>query len=282
MLKRIITAVVALALLIPALIFGGVWVAWALFAVVCAVSIYELLGCCGLKKEYLISIPSIVGFPILCCLPALIGYAFDYYGREGLRTAFKISNLALLLFPLAFVLFLIIAVLKHKNLDIEKLSMFACVAIYVTAGFGSLSYLRVAFGKNSIWTLWFVFAVSWMTDTFAYFTGMAFGKKKLCPEISPKKTVAGAIGGTVFGTLAGVTVMWVFVGEPLLGLVALPLSVISQFGDLAASLIKRKFGVKDYGKLFPGHGGVLDRFDSVIAVAICTAIAASVYSVFIK
>ncbi len=279
MLKRIITAVVALALLIPALIFGGVWAAWALFAVVCAVSVYELLGCCGLKKEYFISVPSIIGFPVLCCLPALMYFALKNFGAESMRVTFRLTNLALLLFPLAFVLFLIIAVLRYKNLDIEKLSMFACVAVYVTAGFGALSYLRVDYG---LWALWFVFAVSWMTDTFAYFTGMAFGKKKLCPDISPKKTVAGAIGGTVFGTLAGVIVLWVFIGKPLFGLVALPLSIISQFGDLAASLIKRKFGVKDYGKLFPGHGGVLDRFDSVIAVAICTAAAAIVWSVFIK
>jgi phosphatidate cytidylyltransferase len=117
-----------------------------------------------------------------------------------------------------------------------------------------------------------VFAVSWCTDTFAYFGGMFFGKRKLCPDISPKKTVAGAISGTLFGTLAGVAVFWIAHGSPLMGLIALPLSIVSQFGDLSASIIKRYFGVKDYGKLFPGHGGMVDRFDSIIPTSIVSTI----------
>ena len=143
--------------------------------------------------------------------------------------------------------------------------MFFALVLYITAGFVSLSALRAVYG---LWAVAFALCIPWFTDTFAYFGGMLFGKKKLCPEISPKKTVAGAVCGTIFGTLIGVIVLWVSVDAPILGIAALPISVMSQFGDLAASVIKRHFGIKDYGKIFPGHGGVLDRFDSVIPSAI--------------
>jgi phosphatidate cytidylyltransferase len=115
-----------------------------------------------------------------------------------------------------------------------------------------------------------------MTDTFAYFTGMLFGKHKLIPAVSPKKTVEGAVGGTLFAI--GFTVLYGFIigkvssASPnylALVLVSLLVSILSQCGDLVMSLIKRKYGIKDYGKLFPGHGGVLDRFDSIIVTSAC-------------
>ena len=116
-----------------------------------------------------------------------------------------------------------------------------------------------------------------MTDTFAYFTGFFLGKHKLCPEISPKKTVEGAVGGVV-GAIIG-SVLLALIMNKCVGfeegfsyleaaLIAVPLSFIGQIGDLAASLTKRHFGVKDYGKIFPGHGGVMDRFDSIIPITI--------------
>ena len=113
-----------------------------------------------------------------------------------------------------------------------------------------------------------------MTDIFAYFCGLAFGKHKLIPDVSPKKTVEGSIGGIIFCAIGyivyGIIVSRVFDVEMnifALGIFGLIISVVAQIGDLSASLIKREFGVKDYGSLFPGHGGVLDRFDSVIAVS---------------
>ena len=113
-----------------------------------------------------------------------------------------------------------------------------------------------------------------MTDTFAYFSGYFFGKHKLCPEISPKKTVEGSIGGSlwsvgivlVYGLLVdkqfGVEINYI-----KLGVLGVLIAIVSQIGDLTASVIKRKYGVKDYGTIFPGHGGVLDRLDSIIATA---------------
>lgn len=114
--------------------------------------------------------------------------------------------------------------------------------------------------------IWIVFIAAFATDTFAYFSGMFFGKHKLCPEISPKKTVEGSIGGIVGSVVTIVIFSIVFKLENILGMAILGviLSVMSQIGDLTASRIKRTAGVKDYGDLMPGHGGVLDRFDSIL------------------
>ena len=258
MVTRIITAVVALLLLIPLLVFGGMWGAGALFALICGFSVYEMLSCCGLLKKYYISVPSIL-FATLCALIPIIGYPHTLL----------IIGFCLAAVPFSLVCFLFVSVTAHKSIDPERLLMFFALALYITAGFASLSLIRSLYG---LWSVALVLCVSWVTDTMAYFSGMLFGKRKLCPEISPKKTVAGAIGGTIFGTLAGVAVYWIAFGTPLWGIMALPLSVVSQFGDLSASVIKRRFGVKDYGKIFPGHGGVLDRFDSIIPVSIMTAL----------
>ncbi len=119
------------------------------------------------------------------------------------------------------------------------------------------------------------FVISPVSDTFAYFTGMAIGGKKLCPKISPKKTWAGAIGGTVGGAISALLVYFIFnpqisFSSPVLFFVVLGLvaSVVNIFGDLFESIIKRKAGVKDSGKILPGHGGVLDRIDGTMFVMV--------------
>lgn len=257
MLKRIITGAIAAVCLVLVLVFGKTLGAAILFAVACGISMYEMLSCCGLLKNWYISVPSMLYTAFCALLPAIVNHTVNLIG-------FLLASI-----PFVLVCFLFVAVLAHKSVDIGKITMFFALALYITAGFASLTFLRNYYGLSSVVL---VFVIACVTDIFAYFTGMLFGKKKLCPEISPKKTVAGAIGGTVFGTIAGMAVYWIVVGNPLYGLVALPLSVVGQLGDLSASLVKRKFGVKDYGKIFPGHGGVLDRFDSIIPVAIVTAI----------
>lgn len=117
--------------------------------------------------------------------------------------------------------------------------------------------------------MWLVFIIAFGTDTFAYLVGTKFGKHKLCPHISPKKSVEGAIGGIVGSIVLSVIYGIFFEIEPLwsLGIMALVGSIVSQIGDLTASRIKRLVGIKDFGKLMPGHGGALDRFDSIIFAA---------------
>jgi phosphatidate cytidylyltransferase len=124
------------------------------------------------------------------------------------------------------------------------------------------------FHARGAWFVLYVFAVTWITDTGAYFTGMRWGKRPLAPRLSPKKTVEGAIGGLAAATAMSLAWgMWIglpwwhclFLG-PVLGFLA-------QVGDLCESAIKRDLGIKDFGTLLPGHGGILDRFDSLLFTA---------------
>ncbi len=120
----------------------------------------------------------------------------------------------------------------------------------------------------------FLFAVVWATDILAYFVGRAFGGPKLWPAVSPKKTWSGAVGGTIAAVVLGVAAVWIAGLGRLapVAVVAFVLSVISQFGDLMESAIKRRFGVKDASHLIPGHGGVMDRLDGFVAAALAAAV----------
>lgn len=157
----------------------------------------------------------------------------------------------------------------------ETIEIFASVFgwIYVAVMMSYVYMIRIS--EGGIYTIWLVFLCSWVCDTFAYLAGMAMGKHKMSPILSPKKTIEGAIGGVAGSALLGVIYAVClqdyldFLSSPI---VMIPLicvcgSLISMVGDLAASAIKRKHEIKDYGKLIPGHGGILDRFDSVIITA---------------
>lgn len=132
----------------------------------------------------------------------------------------------------------------------------------------SLAWLRDG-DQAGLLAILFLFAVVWATDIFAYFVGRSLGGPKLAPSISPGKTQSGALGGTLGGVVAGVALA-AFAGLgnlPLLALVAFLLSVVSQVGDLFESWVKRRHGVKDSGNIIPGHGGVMDRVDGLVAAA---------------
>lgn len=144
------------------------------------------------------------------------------------------------------------------------------VAGLAYAGFSGFA---LAFLRDSDWSglaaMLFLFAVVWATDIFAYFVGKAVGGPKLAPAISPGKTQSGALGGTIFGVAAGVLVA-IVLGLPnlvLLALVALVLSIVAQAGDLFESWVKRRHGAKDSSAIIPGHGGVMDRVDGLVAAA---------------
>ena len=194
----------------------------------------------------------------------IVGYIFAAY------LAIKnIFNLPLMYtYAIIFGLFLVcIAYMLKGKKNIIDVSITFSGIFYVAIFFDFVVLTKNGFGKGDIY-VWLIFIISFCTDVFAYFTGYFFGKHKLIPLVSPKKTIEGSIGG-ILGSTVGCMILGHFFGMEMIHMVVIGLvgSIIAQFGDLFASSIKRYVGIKDYGKLIPGHGGILDRFDSVILVA---------------
>ncbi|MBE6596800.1 MAG: phosphatidate cytidylyltransferase [Ruminococcaceae bacterium] len=261
---RIITAIVAICILLPVLFFSGTVVFPIAIALVSAIAVYEMMKCIGLK-ELKITLPL---YLFALAGPFLVRYAADPY---------KVATLAFVVGSLYLLYLFALSVMSHGKYDFAKISTVFTVALYIIISFSLIIYIR-DFGEFGKYLYLLIFIGAWVTDTFAYFTGVFFGKHKLIPDVSPKKTVEGSIGGIFFCVLS--FVVFGIVTESFFGTDAnliflavggLVMSLISQIGDLIMSVIKRHYGIKDYGKLFPGHGGMLDRFDSVLAVALGVA-----------
>jgi phosphatidate cytidylyltransferase len=167
----------------------------------------------------------------------------------------------------------------HAALRIEQLSFLFFFAILLAFSTNCFVYLRDMFGPIvGLYGVLVTLAGAWMSDTGAYFFGIALGRRRLAPTISPKKTVEGALGGAVVALASQMLVAWIYtrycaltgasvsVNYWLLALLSPFISALSVLGDLSASVVKRQFGVKDFGRIMPGHGGALDRFDSVLLV----------------
>lgn len=170
----------------------------------------------------------------------------------------KVSNIFIFAAILLLIYFFVKRDVKVSDLGITFFSIF-----YIPFLFQHIIYL-----SDGAY-IWLVFIIAWGTDTFAYVFGMLFGKHKLCPNLSPKKTVEGSIGGI----LGAVSLTYLYINYLEIGpywtflLIAFIGSIVAQIGDLTASKIKRITGIKDFGFIMPGHGGVLDRFDSILFIA---------------
>jgi phosphatidate cytidylyltransferase len=168
-------------------------------------------------------------------------------------------------FLVTFVSMLFLFSPKHDKLEDAMVMM---VSLFYIVFFSYHVYLVDGLTEYKI-LIWLIFITAFGTDIFAYFTGYLIGKHKLCPNISPKKTVEGAIGGAL-GSLGLCAAFAAALAPDLMKdclIIGIAGGVISQFGDLTASIFKRKMGIKDYGNLIPGHGGIMDRFDSILFTA---------------
>ena len=179
------------------------------------------------------------------------------------------NNVDYLVYILGILAFIsLIIPIINLNYNFSDVSVTILGFVYVGVFFSFIPLINsMEYGK---YLVWLVFISSWLCDTTAYYTGRMFGKTKLCPEVSPKKTVEGSIGGLlgsaiscgIFGfAIASYGVNISLIHYIIIGLIC---GVFCQFGDLVASSIKRYAGVKDYSNLIPGHGGILDRFDIIL------------------
>jgi len=206
-----------------------------------------------------------LSFIALICYYMLIAGSWraDSYALDG--------SLSIILFGTFTVLNLIFFTIKHEKISPQDVMINIFGFFYVGILLSHVYLVRAhEFGAYFVW---FIFISAWACDTCAYFSGMLFGKRKLAPNLSPKKTIEGAIGGTLGAAVIGgiyghfisidAGINLVILGA-IIGFVG---AIFAQFGDLSASAIKRHLGIKDYGNLIPGHGGILDRFDSVIFTA---------------
>lgn len=276
---RVITSVFITIVLIAILLLSNT-IAYSLaLSALALIAANEVLKVFDLDKKYLIAIPAYIA---TFAMPTA-----SFVMTEVMEKAASdfIIALALVMFVLMLYLF-VVAVFAKGKIEFASLSAGFVLVMYITACFSALSVIRYV-GEAGIINLGMVFIGAWISDIFAYFTGRLFGKHKLIPEVSPKKTVEGSIGAIVFTTLLMLLYGWIVSlvtdFEPrylVLGLSAPILSVVGQIGDLFASLVKRERGVKDYGKLLPGHGGIMDRFDSILTVSGATMVITLLFTPF--
>ena len=263
--QRVITGVLFAIIFIVAILLINT-IAFPIFlSLLSAIAVWEVEKAVGLKNKLIMVFSIAVGV----CIPFMVEFGVSIpIGAFG---------------GLYVVAILILMLLQYDKTRFHEavISIFASVCIpyafSVMIIFRDIDEYVDGYSKvEGFYFLIFAVFASWMTDIFAYFVGSKFGKHKLCPKISPKKSVEGAIGGVLGAVLLNVLLLFIFkkfffesgTGLSYLGvaLLSVVLSVVSMFGDLAASTVKRNFGIKDFGKLLPGHGGIMDRFDSALFV----------------
>ena len=253
--KRVISAIVALIIVIPLIILGG----YPYYIGVCIVSIIgfkEMLSVREKEKK----IPFI--------MKAISMIAYITIVMSAIKT-FNIFNIdyKLLILGIFACLIPLIAMEKRKY-DAEDALFLLAIVLFLGISFNFLIVIR----NISLYYLLYVVIVTTMSDTFAHFWGSKIGRIKLCPNVSPNKTVEGMVGGTIFGTFLAGAFFLTFINTNanifLVGVISLALSLVAQFGDLVFSAIKRRYGVKDYGNIIPGHGGIMDRVDGLLFVGI--------------
>ena len=269
---RVLVGVIGVPFLLVVLVWAPAWATMILVAAMCAVGAYELLhAVSGGRRIRLLLTTVAVAILINPCI-YLESMQRDMVWSWAVIPTFPVWYFLALVFVVVLFCSSIFRYGKKTAIPFSDLT----AAIFAGLVFPLMlsCLLRLRLMENGALWVFVPLAISFGSDTFALFAGMLFGRHKLAPHVSPKKTVEGAVGGLVGGVVGMLLIKWIggaltpvhlgyglAVGMGLLG------SVIGQIGDLSFSVVKREFGVKDYGRLLPGHGGVLDRFDSVTFVA---------------
>ena len=267
---RLMTAVVGLSLFAAILCFFQTPVINVAVSIISVVAVYEIAQAVGCDRPR--------SLLLLCaCFAAVVPF---------LKTSL-ISNILPVLVYLLFVLVFLVVIRHYPDLDITRVGLLMMMSLGVSMALNCLVYIRDTAPSMSIgiYYVLIIFGSAWWSDAGAYFVGSRFGKHKMAPLISPKKSMEGLYGGLVVAVLGNLLVSCLFSllhNSQILGgyspvdfhinylyvaLVSPVLALTGVLGDLSASVIKRRFEVKDFGTIFPGHGGMMDRFDSLLFVA---------------
>ena len=255
--ERVISGIILVVLALAAILPGGAILAITL-CIISIIGFLELTKACGVGVASKVNALEIIG------IMAIVGYYFLIYFAQT-PTYFMF---AIILFMIGLMFVYVFGFPKYTANQVMT-TYFSLIYAPVMLSFVFLTREL----ENGIYLVWMIFISSWISDTCAYFVGVMFGKHKLAPVLSPKKSIEGSVGGIVGAAIVGAVfgyyldnVLGVDQFAILLAIVGGIGSIISQVGDLAASAIKRNHEIKDYGNLIPGHGGIMDRFDSALFV----------------
>ena len=248
---RLISGVI-LVLLALLIICSGGWILFTAALILSVIGMSELFRALGIRTQKKPDRLELFGYLGIVVYYVFIGFLPQRAGWLGILAA------------LILILGLYVFCFPSYTVDQVKNLIFA--VIYVGVMLSCVYLIRIM--ESGQYLVWLIFLSAWGSDTCAYCTGMLFGKHKMTPVLSPKKTVEGAVGGVVGAVILGMLyALFTTHQTAAYMLICLAGALISMIGDLAASAIKRQSGIKDYGTLIPGHGGILDRFDSVIFTA---------------
>lgn len=263
MAKRILTAFIGIIVGVSIIVIDNIWVYAAVISFFSAVGTWELIKAVKCKE-----------FRLLTALCIIASAAAPFV------LIFRLKALMLPLFTAVIISLFGIMLAKHERIKFEHIAMCGAASLLIPASLSCIVLFRYTAAADDqpmgVFLIIYLLFCAWFGDSGAYFVGTFLGKHKLCPKVSPKKTVEGFIGGIitvgVFVFLESLVFnLFVFSDKQIdyltVVLIGMAASVLGVLGDLSASVIKREFGVKDFGNLLPGHGGVLDRFDSVLFVA---------------
>ncbi len=270
---RIITAIVGIIVLIGVMFTFNTLIFNLVIAAITLIAVHEIYSALGFEKKDWLMYAVLVPYTLLV-----------------MTSNYQVMRR--LVMPMSFLLvtfYAIYLVVRNGTISYQKASgllMFSGIVIFCFYSFIRLKELLPVeqYGYDAVFFILLILCFAWGGDTCAYFAGRAFGKHKLCPVVSPKKTVEGAIGGVLGTMVFGVIITLVYsvaanrmeaftrsnIGVSMYVIIALlgcVAAVLGIYGDLFASVVKRQCGIKDYGTIFPGHGGILDRFDSVMFIA---------------
>ena len=270
---RIITAAVGIVVLIGVLFTFDTLIFNLVITAITLIALHEIYAALGFEKQGWPLFGVLVPYTFLVMLSS-----YELYRRLVMPASF-----------LVVLFYAIYLVVRNGTISYQKasgLAMFSGIVIFCFYSFIRLKELLPVeeYGYDAVFFILLILCFAWGGDTCAYFAGRAFGKHKLCPVVSPKKTVEGAIGGVLGTMVFGVIITLVYsvaanrmeaftrsnIGVSMYVIIALlgcVAAVLGIYGDLFASVVKRQCGIKDYGTIFPGHGGILDRFDSVMFIA---------------